>query len=150
MSGISIRAAAAADGDAVARLERAAFGEASWGAASVLDGLNRIDTKTLVALPAEGAAPVGFVMWRLIAEEAELLTLGVANDYRRQGVARALIDQVVADCEALSIERLFLEVDQGNAAAAGLYKSAGFERIGVRKRYYRNGADAWVMRLVLR
>jgi ribosomal-protein-alanine N-acetyltransferase len=150
MTDFSIRAASAADGDAVARLESAAFADASWGAKSVIDGLNRLDTKTLVATTPAGDALVGFVMWRLVAEEAEILTIGVANDYRRKSVARALVNRVVSDCEDISIERLFLEVDQGNQAAVRLYKSLGFVRIGIRRRYYKNGADAWVMRLTLR
>jgi ribosomal-protein-alanine N-acetyltransferase len=150
MSAIAIRAASALDADAVARLEQEAFGAASWGASSVIDGLNRTDTKTAIACKADGGATVGFAMWRVIAEEAELLTIGVANDYRRQGVAQALIRGIVAECESLAIERLFLEVDQGNAAAVRLYKSCGFERIGVRRHYYKSGADALVMRLTLR
>jgi ribosomal-protein-alanine N-acetyltransferase len=68
---------------------------------------------------------------------------------RRRGGARALIGEVIERARSEGVRKLFLEVDVSNTAAAALYASAGFERIGLRKRYYKNGGDALVMRLDL-
>jgi len=134
----------------VAALEDAVFGPASWGRESVIDGVSQLHVRTILASAAVDAAPSGFAMWRRVAEEAEILTIGVMENMRRRGAARALLEHIMQQCAECGVERLFLEVEAGNAAAIGLYRSLGFERIGARRRYYRNGADAAVMRLRLR
>ncbi|NBU26711.1 MAG: GNAT family N-acetyltransferase, partial [Caulobacteraceae bacterium] len=96
----------------------------------------------------------GFVMVRALAGEAEILTLAVAPEGRRQGQARALMQAAIVQALARQAETLFLEVAADNAAALGLYEGLGFEMAGRRKGYYDRGAaspriDALVMRLCL-
>jgi ribosomal-protein-alanine N-acetyltransferase len=83
-----------------------------------------------------GGDPAGFALLRTIAGETELLLIAVRNRYRRQGIARALIDQAIADSAENGAQTLHLEVRDGNPAAE-LYRSAGFTPVGVRRDYYR-------------
>ena len=143
-----IRRAVAQDAALLAQLEREAFGARSWGADSLAGG---VSAPGVFALAGEtpDAPPQGFAIWRLLEDEAEILTLGVAPSARRQGLGAALLDAAIAAARDAGAERLFLEVDDGNRSALALYRGRGFAQIGVRRGYYRDGADALVMRLAL-
>lgn len=80
--------------------------------------------------------PAGFALLRTVADEAELLLIAVRNRYRRQGVARALLDQATANACANGVETMHLEVRACNPAIA-LYRGAGFVQVGTRRGYYR-------------
>jgi [ribosomal protein S18]-alanine N-acetyltransferase len=76
--------------------------------------------------------------------EYEIHTIGVDPDFQGQGIGRGLLDRLLAIASGGVV---FLEVRTDNAAAIGLYQSAGFANVGLRKRYYRvSGADAYTMR----
>ncbi len=81
--------------------------------------------------------PAGFAMTRSVADEAELLLLGVAPDFRRRGVGTALLRSVEADCVASGVAMLHLEVRAGNEAVR-LYTGNGFAKVGERRAYYRS------------
>lgn len=87
----------------------------------------------------------GFIIARVAADEAEILTLAVAPEARRQGVARRLLRAASRQAAENGAGRLFLEVAVGNAAARGLYEGAGFTVAGLRRRYYADGGDALVL-----
>ena len=89
------------------------------------------------------------VMARIAADEAEILTLAVLPDQRRQGLARILLEEAARQCEAVGAGTLFLEVATRNEAARALYGAQGFEEIGRRRGYYADGDDALVMRRML-
>jgi ribosomal-protein-alanine N-acetyltransferase len=149
MSAWRIRPARLGDAAAIIDLEARAFASASWGATAVADGLTAPHVSTLIAFPENARAASGFVFWRSLGEEAEILSIGVAPRLRRNGCARAMMAEVIRAARDDGVRKLFLEVDVANVAAAILYESLGFEQIGRRKRYYRNGGDALVMRLNL-
>lgn len=136
------------DRETLVRLEAAAFGARSWGGESVRQGVAAARVAVLLAGATEGS-PVGFAMWRDLGQEAELLTIGVVPAARRKGAGAALLDAVLAEARRAGVERFFLEVDAGADAAVALYRAAGFERTGLRRRYYRDGADAVVMQAAL-
>ena len=85
------------------------------------------------------------VMARVSADEAEILTLAVLPDQRRQGLARTLLQAAARDAAALGAATLFLEVATRNAAARALYAASGFEQVGRRRGYYADGDDALVL-----
>lgn len=93
--------------------------------------------------------PGGFILVRVVADEAEILTLAVAPEHRRQGLGRTLVEAALDQVAALGAERLFLEVAQDNAAALALYHGCGFVEAGRRRAYYPRPegppADALVM-----
>lgn len=144
-----IRPAMLDDAPSIVALEARAFGAASWGASAVEDGLTAPHVATLIAFPEGGRDAAGFAFWRPLGEEAEILSIGVAPHKQRQGCARALLGEIIKEAAGRGVRKLFLEVDVANAPAEALYATLGFERIGRRKRYYRNGGDALVMRLNL-
>jgi len=80
--------------------------------------------------------PVGFVLWRTAADEAEILLLAVVPERRRAGQGRALLRRALAKTRAAGAKVVSLEVAADNPAPLGLYRSEGFERIGVRRGYY--------------
>ncbi|HSI01366.1 MAG TPA: ribosomal protein S18-alanine N-acetyltransferase [Reyranella sp.] len=149
----SVRPVGALDLDRAAALHRQAFepmAERPW---------TRRDMAELLASPNVGGLfvdrdgePIGLVLWRTAADEAELLTIAVRSDCRRRGVGRALLDAVVERATQAGARSLFLEVGADNPAARSLYSQVGFAEVGCRPAYYarREGfADALVLRLTL-
>jgi len=77
-----------------------------------------------------------FALVRVIADEAELLTIATDPAHRRQGLARACMDRWQAEAAARGATRAFLEVAADNPAALGLYAACGYDRVGLRRGYY--------------
>ena len=125
-------------------LEAEAFDKASWGADGVRTALLADASQAILASEGDDP-PSGFAIWRLAADEAEILTIGVVSGARRRGMAACLLAYLLDAAEQAGAVSLFLEVDGGNEAAIGLYENAGFETVGARARYYRSGADALIM-----
>lgn len=96
------------------------------------------------------AGPVGFVLARLAAGEAEILTVAVARSHRREGLGWLLMDAVLRELHAARAEALFLEVDEANAGAIALYRRLGFREVGKRPRYYQAAEDTKSAALVMR
>lgn len=91
-------------------------------------------------------APEGFVLGRVALDEAEVLTLAVAPEARRRGVARALLARFEAAAGAQGAGVAFLEVAADNDAARALYRGAGYDEAGRRRGYFGAGVDALVLR----
>jgi ribosomal-protein-alanine N-acetyltransferase len=101
--------------------------------------------QALLLVAARGSAPaVGYAIFRHAVGEAELLRVGVAPEERRQGIAKALLEEGMARLRRQSVEVCFLEVRINNPAIH-LYEALGFARTGFRRGYYRDGTDALVM-----
>lgn len=79
----------------------------------------------------------GFLLGRVVAGEAELITIAVDPAARRLGTGRGLVQAFLTEAKTRSAEVAFLEVAETNAAARALYMSAGFAQTGRRKGYYR-------------
>lgn len=130
-----------AEAEAAAALHAAAFPEGErWGAEAIALML-RLPGAFGVHQPG-----IGFVLARVAADEAEILTLAVVPAARRQGHGAALLAEAMAGAAARGAQAMFLEVSERNAPARALYAAAGFAEVGRRRRYYPNGADALVLR----
>ncbi|WP_376087518.1 GNAT family N-acetyltransferase [Roseomonas sp. CCTCC AB2023176] len=90
----------------------------------------------------------GFVLARAVAGEAEVLTIAVLPERRRAGLGWSLLVAAVAEAGRRGAAALFLEVSEANAAARALYARAGAVEVGRRRRYYVDGTDALVLRIV--
>lgn len=96
------------------------------------------------------AEPCGFVMSRIAADEAEVLSIVVAGARRRSGLGQALLAAHLAQLAARGVTRLFLEVEESNAPAIALYRRFGFATVGRREGYYPKPDGSRVAALVLR
>ena len=88
----------------------------------------------------------GMLLGRVVAGEAEVLTLAVIPEARRRGIATALLRAARAEVQARGGSSMFLEVAAANRAARALYRRMGFIEVGRRPRYYAD-QDALVLRL---
>jgi len=90
----------------------------------------------------------GFVIARMAADQAEILTLAVRPEARGKGLGRALLQAAINKARGLGVVTMFLEVGTDNPRALALYAGLGFAKVGARKGYY-DGRDALVLRLPL-
>lgn len=131
----------------VAAMHRSCFPEDPWDA-SALDQILAL-AGAFARLAWQADDPVGFVLARDLGGEVEILSLGVLPQWRRRGIGRALLDDVVAETRRRDGSSVVLEVAAANTAAQRLYAGAGFVRVGRRPGYYRDGgsgADALILR----
>lgn len=136
---IELRAARGEDAAAIAGLARAALPEA-WSAASFRAALERPAVSGVVAARAEDV--VGFALAARAEEDAELLSVAVAEGLRGVGLGRRMLESLLARLRDDGALRVHLEVRGSNAAALALYASLGFRASRRRARYYRDGEDA--------
>lgn len=92
---------------------------------------------------------VGFILSRLAGDEAEILSVAVAARQRGCGLGRDMLAMHMRRLAGAGCRTLFLEVDETNAPARRLYKSAGFREVGRRDSYYKTASGATAA-LVLR
>jgi len=114
-------------------IERASFAT-PWSERTFRSLLRR--TNTWMSVADDAGQVVGYAVLWFAGPEAELGNLAVRSDRRREGIAGALLDAVVAEVESRRTEALFLEVRVSNTAARSLYESAEFTAVGVRPGYY--------------
>ncbi|MBN4073904.1 ribosomal protein S18-alanine N-acetyltransferase [bacterium AH-315-E07] len=79
---------------------------------------------------------VGYAFMNTVSGEAHVLNLCVDPELRRQGIARSLLEHIIAMAKNLKAVTLFLEVRESNRAALALYQGCGFDEISVRRNYY--------------
>jgi ribosomal-protein-alanine N-acetyltransferase len=96
-----------------------------------------------------GGLMAGLLIARKVADEAEILTFGVAPACRRMGLGRALLEAAIAALRSSGAKQLFLEVEEGNEPAVQLYRAFGAVPAGKRAGYYEHGADAAIFSLAL-
>lgn len=86
----------------------------------------------------------GFIVYRIAADEAEIITIGVNPEMRRNGIASAMISIVEKSVKNQGVIKIFLEVASTNEPAKKLYETCGFKTVGTRPKYY-DGVDAILM-----
>lgn len=132
-----------ADPEALARIHAACFSvPRPWHAAEIADLLRQPQNFLL-------SETAGFLIGSALLGEAELLTLAVDPDHRRQGIGARLVAGFLDEARARGAERIFLEVAADNAPAIALYRRAGFTDAGRRRGYYHSPDGAAVDALVL-
>lgn len=142
---VSIRPVASADLKAILDIETTQFGVDAWNAEMVTAELVAPYNRYFAAVDKDDAV-LGYGGISLAFEDADVHTIGVAEPYQRRGIGRALMVHMWETALALGVRRMFLEVREDNTAALGLYTSLGFESIGKRENYYKDGSAALVMR----
>lgn len=92
------------------------------------------------------AGLVGFICFRTVEDESELLNLCVHPEYQRMGFALEMMTFYTHFCRTMNIRTLFLEVGCTNEAAVRLYESLSYEPVGTRAKFYQGRLDAFIMR----
>lgn len=132
---VVLRSLSALDLPVLEQLHRESFPEDPWSARSFGELLALPNTGGLLAQA--NMDPLGLLLWRVMADEAEILTLCVRPPARRRHVAQTLLARAMDTFPKAGAHRLFLEVAEDNAAAHALYKGLGFCEVGRRRAYYR-------------
>lgn len=147
-SPIVVRDFSPADAAAILEIQLATPEIAQWQPADYGNLSGRPGGMVLVAESGQHAAILGFLAALATGAEAEIQNLAVRLDYRRHGVARALLAEAHRRLAAQSVGSVFLEVRLSNLAARTLYQAFGYSECGVRRGYYvSDGEDALVLRL---
>jgi ribosomal-protein-alanine N-acetyltransferase len=137
----SIRPMAPADIPAVAAMESVVFID-PWSVNAFHEELAADGRRYLVA--EEGGAIVGYGGLLVVGEDTHIITLAVAPEAQRRGLGTRLMLALVAEALDAGSSHLTLEVRVSNEAAQRLYHRFGFEKVGLRRHYYRD-EDALIM-----
>ena len=128
----------------VAMLEKLCFCD-PWSENSIASELDNKLAYWLVAL--EGDTVAGYIGSQTVMGETDMMNVAVHPDFRRRGLAEALINALVEALKTMESRCLTLEVRSSNVPAISLYEKLGFSQIGRRKNYYRNPReDALILR----
>jgi [ribosomal protein S18]-alanine N-acetyltransferase len=132
-----------ADAAAIAALHGVSF-RRGWGEDEILRLL--LERNVVTQRLAAGGKLIGFIMSRLAAGEAEILSVAIAPGWRGRGLSRQLLDLHLRRLAGLGVRAVFLEVGEHNTPACRLYRRAGFKEVSRRQGYYQGGATALVLR----
>lgn len=128
----------------VAELERQCF-SAPWSENAIRGELTNPLSLWIVAV--DGQTVAGYVGSHSVMDEADMMNLAVAPEFRRKGIGARLVNALVEALRSNGVLRLTLEVRASNEAAHGLYNTMGFVQVGRRTNYYSNPKeDALILR----
>ena len=88
---------------------------------------------------------IGFAGLSTCLDEATLNNIVVKKSYRNRGIGGELLESLIELCSELRMHTFTLEVDTENEPAIHLYEKFGFKNLGIRKKYYNNSRDAFIM-----
>ena len=139
--GISLRSeisfADNSDIEAVVRMEKEYFSD-SWSENPV-----RIQVENKKVMVIKFADEIiGYCIFMTAADEGEILRIAINHKIRKSGLGKKLLLASICEMQKEGANEIFLEVRASNDSAIALYKSVGFEEIGIRKGYYDNNEDA--------
>lgn len=146
--GVSLREMTAADIPAVHELERRLFPVDAWPLQMFVTELAHSETRRYVVAELTGQI-VGYAGLMCIRPIADVQTIAVVPEQEGKGIGSALLTELIRESLLRRAEDVLLEVRADNPRAQQLYRRYGFEQIHVRRRYYRDGVDALIMRLRL-
>ena len=120
----------------IAELHRLCFPDKPWTAQDFAD-LKKSGCEVI-------ASDNGFMVWRVVTDEAEIITIGVNPEQRKSGIAEAMLVIAETEIKKSGANKIFLEVAENNTPARKLYEKHKYKQIGTRPKYY-NGIDAILM-----
>jgi ribosomal-protein-alanine N-acetyltransferase len=144
----TLRGLAFEDIETIGRLENELFPTDAWPLEMFYTEFFQPDTRRYIVAEVDGSA-VGYAGVMVIDTTADIQTIGVLPRFEGQGIGRAMLRELLDEARRRGAETVMLEVRADNPRAQQLYARFGFEQIHTRRKYYRDGVDAWVMRLVL-
>ncbi|MGB9117485.1 ribosomal protein S18-alanine N-acetyltransferase [Bradyrhizobium sp.] len=143
----AVEPASLRDAPALAQIHGASF-HRGWGENEFESMLT--ERNTLVHRLRMGRKIIGFSVSRIAADEAEILSIAVAESHRGRGLSGNLLLTHLGHLAGRGVRRVFLEVEENNQPARRLYERAGFTVVGRRERYYRQGGGEPLNALLMR
>ena len=133
-----VEAATIRDAPRLAQLHGSSF-HRGWGESEFEHMLT--ERNTLLHRLRVGRKTIGFAVSRMAADEAEILSIAIDAPYRGKGLSRTLLLTHLGHLAGRGVRTIFLEVEENNQPARRLYDWAGFNVVGRRERYYRQGGE---------
>lgn len=146
---VSIRPMTEQDIPAVHALERRLFPVDAWPLRMFQDELAQTDTRTYYVAADPAGRIIGYAGLMCVLPIADVQTIAVVPENEGAGIGSRLLALLVEEARVRGADDVLLEVRDDNPRAQRLYRWFGFEQIHIRPRYYRDGADALIMRLRL-
>jgi ribosomal-protein-alanine N-acetyltransferase len=143
----AIEAATARDAASLAQIHAASF-HRGWGESEFESML--AERNTLVHRLKCGRRMAGFIVSRIGADEAEILSVAIDPGYRGRGLSRDLLLTHLGHLAGRGVRTVFLEVEENNEPARRLYQRAGFASVGRRERYYQQPGGEQLNALLMR
>jgi len=135
------------DARRMAQLHGASF-HRGWGEAE-FDGM-LAERNTLIHLLRMKRKVIGFVVSRMAADEAEILSVVIDSAHRGRGLSRNMLLTHLGHLAGHGVQKVFLEVEENNQPARRLYEQTGFAVVGRRERYYRQPGGEHLNALLMR
>ncbi|MEE9552874.1 MAG: ribosomal protein S18-alanine N-acetyltransferase [candidate division Zixibacteria bacterium] len=142
MSKITFRRMTENDLEKVSEIERDIFSD-PWSYNAFKTDLNNDMAFPLVA-EFENLV-IGYTNLYIVAGEVQIGNFAVAQGYRKRGVGKKLMDQILSIANERKCDSIFLEVRDSNEPAKALYGSFGFQQVGLRRDYYTNPRESAVI-----
>ena len=145
---ITYRTATIFDVPVLVSLERSIFKDDPWSAGQFKEEIAGIGQSRYYIVAESDGQIIGYagILFVSAGMEADILTLAVIPEFRRKGLGRAMLHDLMAWARGKGANAFMLEVRVKNDDAIGLYESEGFSKVGHRNNYYGPGKDATVMR----
>ena len=87
---------------------------------------------------------IGICVFHVVLDEAQINFFAVNQKYRKKGFGSYLMSYLIKKCKKLNLKKLLLEVSQSNVTAERFYSRFDFSTVGIRRKYYKDGADAYL------
>ncbi|MFF3441023.1 ribosomal protein S18-alanine N-acetyltransferase [Streptosporangium sp. NPDC002721] len=143
---VVLRRMTAEDLPAVMEVERKTFPADAWSEGMLRGELDDQPRTRHYVVALVDDVIVGYAGLAAAGDQADVQTIAVLAEWRRTGVGGAMLTELLAEAARREAVSVFLEVRSDNPGAQAVYDRFGFERIGVRRRYYEDGTDAIMMR----
>ncbi|WP_425860055.1 ribosomal protein S18-alanine N-acetyltransferase [Arthrobacter sp. TWP1-1] len=150
-----LRDMVAADIDFITALDLQLFGVDSWPREMFVGELAQPETRRYIIAELPSGVErqqnqiAGYAGLMCVPPIGDIQTIGVLPEFEGRGIARAMLDELIAEAGRRGADDIMLEVSSANPRAQRLYKRYGFEHIHTRRKYYRDGSDGLIMRLPL-
>jgi ribosomal-protein-alanine N-acetyltransferase len=129
----------------VFELEESLFAGEEWSRDQFYSELALVPASRMYWVALHDKRVIGYFGEMIVDDFADIATVALAPEYRRQGIATRMVDTMIAEAVRRGATRMLLEVRTDNTAAIALYKKLGFDFIAERPNYYGPGLSAYVM-----
>jgi ribosomal-protein-alanine acetyltransferase len=136
------------DIERIAEIEASLFKDKAWSLELIKSELESPEN-LVIFVKDDFSEIVGYIIIRIIHDEAEVLRFGVKKENQGKGIGKRLLMTALDELRRRGIKKVFLEVSVDNIKAQRLYENFEFKKVGERKNYYSPGIPAFIMCKIL-